>query len=214
MATTIPIRMIAALQTALDGLTTAVGLKANSSAMTTALSAKADASALASIISDWHPYNRTAGGSETGLIWSFAANGAVANVVTPDFADGFEYMIVVDLVRSTTPSGTFQIELYRETSAAYSAVGGLISSMSAASGITGQLEITMPRRSMRVHYVSTQLAFDASNATTMTAVQNTAVVAHSTAQKILRARLSISNGNINGSGSTGEIYLYRRKLTA
>lgn len=42
----------------------------------------------------WHPYNLAdVGGGNTGAFWSFANQGALANVTTPTFSDGYEYMI-------------------------------------------------------------------------------------------------------------------------
>ena len=63
--------------------------------------------------SGWHPYNKvTIGDAATGIIYDSAVNGAVADITTPDFADGWEYKIVARLLghgsgsaRSLTVSG-------------------------------------------------------------------------------------------------------------
>jgi hypothetical protein len=55
------------------------------------------------IAAQWHPYNQTAVGAGTGLIWDFAADGAVAFVESPVFVDGYEYMWVWSAL--TVPGG-------------------------------------------------------------------------------------------------------------
>lgn len=47
------------------------------------------------IFAGWHPVDKlTVGDGKTGLIYDFASNGTVAEVVTPAFEDGYEYKIV------------------------------------------------------------------------------------------------------------------------
>src|SRR6056297_3392115 len=69
----------------------------------------------------WHPYNRSEpDGSADGVFYDSATDGTVASVETPDFAAGYDYLIVFD--NMTTDGGAaraLDIELYRDTDAAY-----------------------------------------------------------------------------------------------
>lgn len=214
--------MVEGLDTALaskansSDMATALGLKADASAMTAALGLKADASALAAkadasaMLYDWHPYNKTAvNDANDGLIWSFAANGAVAEVVTPNFVDGFEYMIVLDRVLNSS-NGNIRVDIYRETSAAY-AGATTISTSTTSVPVSGVIEITRPRAVSKQHQIFARTEGDASDS--VAAQTPTFIVAkHTTAQKLLRARLNMNTGNITGSGGVGAIYLYKRRL--
>lgn len=63
----------------------------------------------------WHPYNKlTVGDTNDGLIYSFAVDGAVAEIETPDFELGYEYAVFFDgLEGDATSSTTLQIEMFR-----------------------------------------------------------------------------------------------------
>jgi hypothetical protein len=155
----------------------------------------------------WHNYD---GAQALTAFYDFGIHGALATVVSPDFADGWEYQFYFDEV--TGSGGTtadFQVELYRETSAAY-ATASIFLTDSANSIIRGLLTVHLPRHSVKFHRITSEVvdgtaANSASMATTEAYV---ASVAHATAQKILRARLSFNTGNING----GKIFMARRQV--
>jgi hypothetical protein len=156
----------------------------------------------------WHPYDKvTIGDAATGLIYDFGVSGAVANVVTPDFADGWDYMIVVNELShnsGTTPT-YLQMELYRETSASYVAgTSSLDAGTAAAASISGQIILPW-MRSSRVTHIA-QHAFGNGNF----GVASVVGFGMTTAQKVLRARLSYTTGSIDA----GKLYLYRRGVFA
>src|SRR5574343_19671 len=102
------------------------------------------------LASVWHPYNKTTiGDANTGLIYDYGVSGAVSSVVTPDFADGWEYMIVYnDLSHDSGSSPVYlQVELYRETSAAYSGAQEISDTVNASTLISGQLQLPWVRSS-------------------------------------------------------------------
>lgn len=163
----------------------------------------------------WNPYNKvTNGDANTGLIWSFAANGTVATVTSPDFVDGYEYAFWFDEVRQTnTVLNPLTVNFYRETSAAYSGVSTLVGSLSSSASASGYFEILMPRRVQRQHVAV--LYSNALDATDVVVSDNPdrRIVKHTTAQKLQRVQFGVSGGNsITGSGSTGRIFMYRRKV--
>ncbi|UXO94003.1 hypothetical protein Pan4_16 [Pseudanabaena phage Pan4] len=162
----------------------------------------------------WHPYNKTMNnGSETGRIWSFAVDGAVAAVTTPDFVDGWEYALLLDRVLST--GGTTQslnLNLFRQTSGAYAgAVAvGPSNSINNTQSVSGWVELLHLRKTLRLHTAFAQLFPDIAD-TVGVFSPTLGVTRHTTAQRILRAQITASGGSITGSGSVGSIFLYRRR---
>lgn len=152
------------------------------------------------IFAGWHPYNKTAvGGTETGLIYDFAVNGVQAEVVTPDFQDGFEYrLIAASLSHNNGAAATIQIELYEETTAAYSSA---MSRLSDTNGVLWHFDLAllMPRLSVRTHWL-----FGVARATAAETVDSRQ--SSSTEQKILRAKIKFSAGSID----SGKIWMLRR----
>lgn len=152
----------------------------------------------------WHPYDRTViGGAETGLIYDFATDGAVASVETPTFEDGFEYMLFIDRIGSSLSSQNLVIEVYRETDAAYSTAW----TSTGTSGIgattnSAMVEIVLPRLAKTLHPVRGWAYLPSGSGE----VINPAPVYNATVQKISKSRIKWSSGGINA----GKIYLYRR----
>ena len=154
------------------------------------------------LASVWHPYNKTTiGDANTGLIYDYGVSGAVSSVVTPDFADGWEYMIVFNDLSAGSGSAPYmlQVELYRETSAAYSGAKDVSGALWPGL-ISGHLQLPWVR-SARTWQPGVAIAVGVSS-TTETLVGFPMV----SAQKALRARVSFSSGNIDA----GKLYLYRR----
>ena len=158
----------------------------------------------------WHPYNNTLNGTNTGLFYDQAVNGTVANVVSPDFVDGYEYMFLFNGMSVSTNPVQFQVELYKATSAAYSPTIALTAAtLSGGSNYpTGKLEIPFARRSLFAHVVTASLSVGGISDSAVSVTSYAGAVTHITQQPLLRARFSFSSGNING----GKIYMYRRRI--
>lgn len=159
------------------------------------------------VATGWHPYNGVnVGDAATGIIYNFAVHGAVANVVSPDFEDGYEYLFICDGMASATAVTGFRVELYRETSASYStahiarAYSSIVSAM-----LHARIEVKSPRITSRGFVIDVQ-GHENSGSNTNSSTGVTGVVTVATAQKILRARLSYDVGNIAG----GTIRMLRR----
>lgn len=167
--------------------------------------------------SGWHPYNSTeVGDASTGRIWSFAVDGAVASVTSPDFEDGFEYRFRIDSLIGNEPS----INLYRQTSAAYAGASRLfdIYGVVAATRIHGRIDILRPREPTFIHTIETALvpnptgagvgAPPADSVTGFNAGYTPLIgfINHATAQKILRVQFANTASNFTDGG----IYMYRR----
>lgn len=155
----------------------------------------------------WHPYNSTLNGTGDGKFYDFAVHGAVASVETPTFADGYEYMIILDgFTRAGGGTSDFQIELYRETTAAYSTAFALLTAFNRASG---KIEFPQARKALPLHIISSNISNVTSTTPVATVGDSRVTFAHSTPQKISKARLSLTGGF---STNAGKLYLYRRSL--
>lgn len=159
-----------------------------------------------SLAATWHPYNKTTiGDANTGLIYDFSVTGAVATLETPNFADGYDYMLVINgLSHNGGGTSYLQMELYRETSASYVTSGNMDAGTAAGDTISGQIILPW-MRSSRVTHIA-QHAFGNGNFGAASVLG----FGMTTAQKVLKARLSYSTGDIDA----GAIYLYRRGVFA
>lgn len=154
----------------------------------------------------WHPYNKvTNGDANTGLIYDFGVSGAVANVDSPDFADGYEYRFLLDRVVGGTTT-TLNIALYRETDAAYGSAIGVGLTTSGNTDLSGHVTVNRPRIARVGHAVEWAVGRTGINGSDTTNVAGAALCVRA-AQKRLRARFSWSTGNIGG----GKIYMERRR---
>jgi hypothetical protein len=162
----------------------------------------------------WHPFNKVANNdAANGAIWTFAANGAVAAVTSPDFLDGWDYAFLIDRVNTSANGGAFSANLFRDPAGAYAGVtntalnaGGAFNSQLANSF----LEIANPRRSALIHELR-GLAQNTNGVNATSGVSSAAGVRaeHATLQRILRVQFTFSAGNITGTGAG--IYMYRRR---
>jgi hypothetical protein len=148
----------------------------------------------------WHPYDKvTNGDANIGRIYNSAVDGALANLVTADFADGYEYQLrIARVFCSAVVSSTMRMEFYGETSAAYSPTTISIQTIAAGDAVTGMIDFPLVRSVLWSH------PYDMHGGVAMSSGLLTFT---GSAQKTLKIRLSFSTGNING----GKIYLYRRK---
>lgn len=157
------------------------------------------------MVSGWHPVDKvTIGDGKTGLIYDHAVTGTVASVVTPDFEDGYEYRVVaVDLAGDSSSTVRLGLEGFYETDAIYNRIKYGPDGVASSSYWGFDYEIPMPRLSKLVHLVNGFGYRDANFNN-----DNIDVDAYeSPAQKLLRARVRFSLGNI----TAGKIYFFRRR---
>lgn len=138
--------------------------------------------------SGWHAYNKiVVGDVNDGVIYDHSVDGTVANIVTPDFVDGYEYICRLDNVSPSSASVTLYVEEYLETSATYDAPIALGSVISAGASVDAAYpSILGGDAALQMQRVPTL---------------------NNKSEKILRYRFSWSSGNIDG----GTVYLYRRR---
>lgn len=151
----------------------------------------------------WHPHNRvTAGDANTGLVYNFAVSGGVSSIVSPDFVDGYEYRLRFENL-SLAASVAFNLDLFQETSAAYTGAVNL-TTMNASTAYSGELILPFARRSSNVQPVQgfiTPQSVVGWNANTPLGY----VVLLASAQKITRMRLSAGT-TVDG----GQVFLDKR----
>ena len=169
--------------------------------------AEADSTALVNQTA-WHPYNKvTNGDANDGKIYDFAVDGSLSTVVSPDFADGYEYSFRLDrLSHSFVSTALLRIELYNETAGSYGAVQDVSASVAANILLSGVVEIYLPRGVFRGVRCFSSLGEVGSTGNATATVTNWLSV-HTTPQKRLRARFSFDNGNID----QGIIFMDRRR---
>jgi hypothetical protein len=155
------------------------------------------------MVSGWHPVDKvTIGDGKTGLIYDHAVTGTVASVVTPDFVDGYEYRVVAHNLEHNAPGDTrLSLDGYFETDAAYRRL--FYSPLSSENAFYGlDCTILMPRIPKRTHIVNGVAYIDSA----ISGVADTTAY-DATLQKLLRARIYFSSGNITG----GKIWFFRRR---
>jgi hypothetical protein len=155
------------------------------------------------VFAGWHPYDKvTIGDGNDGLIYDSAVNGTVADIVTPDFVDGFEYRLYCDGIRHNSGSSrNITIQAFRETLATYTTAYSSASTYSTANSLQVDAEFVMPRllqgRCILRAIVGSTSVLDANQGNIFSTSDN----------KILRARIVFSAGSIN----VGKVYLFRRR---
>lgn len=160
----------------------------------------------------WHPYNAvTVNDGETGVIWDFAVDGAVANIVSPDFADGYEYRFLFDRVQGSVASVDARHEVFQEGAAAYVSPAVQFATSAIGSGgavfMDGALDFDHPRRLARAY----TFRADVVAGSTATFESTAGGVRFASLQRILRVRLAPSSGNFATGGRV--IMLRRRDFT-
>jgi hypothetical protein len=179
--------------------TTVTALRDNPSAL-------AEASTGAPVVfAGWHPVDKVSvGDGKTGLIYDSAVNGTQANVVTPDFVDGYEYRIVaLDLEHNNLTETRLRIEAFKQTEALYRLIRETSQGLSGAS-FSYHAEFHMPRISSDVHFVMTMSSV---GNTFSSQIDMASGMFDEPPQKILRARVSFNSGSI----TAGKIYFFRRR---
>jgi hypothetical protein len=155
------------------------------------------------IFAGWHPVDKVSvGDGKDGLIYSQAVNGTLAEIVTPDFADGYEYRIIADdLSHNSGSARNILLQLYRETDASYVTVFTSAFTIGSADACAFDIEFMAPRVSKRSRLV---------NGVAISATATEAVFGgdfSSTIQKTLRAKILFSSGSID----KGKVWLFRRR---
>ena len=164
----------------------------------------------------WHPYDAvTVGDGADGIIYDFAVDGAASSVESPTFEDGYEYAFFVSgLSHSDTgTSRALQIELYQETAAAYATAAAVTSTVSNLIVLQGMTRVVFPRLESQVFVLETiepywyPATFPSTGAVIVGNYGATDQVETDAADKISKARISFSGGNIDA----GTIAMYRRR---
>lgn len=154
----------------------------------------------------WHPYDMAAAGDGAdGELWSFAVDGAVSEVETPNFADGFEYQLLCDEL-SGSATADFRIGLFLATSESY-INADVVTAVNSEQARSIQATIHRPRDVSRTHALE-YIGWTWDGSASTTGGMNTFSIQNNTAQKIGKARVSISIGTFDA----GRIRLFRRKL--
>lgn len=106
------------------------------------------------LTSAWHPYDKvTIGDGKTGLIYDFAVNGLASEVVTPDFADGWEYKIVGRELSHNSGSGkSLNLAVYSTDKAAYDVMFTTAVNYANSSILSFDAELWAPRVSESVKF--------------------------------------------------------------
>lgn len=168
---------------------------------------------------DWHPYNRTQeGGTETGEVWSFATNGAVALVTLPDFEDGWNYRCYFDRVGTTNAAGTgMRFNAFRETAGAYAGTVSTVGTQNSGEVLFGYMEFEPSPRLVRNEmkcggrFIRDPVGDGTIIGGSVGSVEAYGAVKHATAQKISRVQFSWATGNFTGTGA--RITLERKRMT-
>jgi hypothetical protein len=178
--------------------TTVTALRDNPSAI-------AEASSGAPVmVSGWHPHDKlTIGDGKTGLIYDFAVTGTVSSFVTPDFVDGYEYRVIAHLMESDAGATVrLNLEAFFETDAAYRRLAYTADESSLGNEFGYDVEILMPRIATRTHLVKGEGYSDSNVGLGIDGASY-----DTTLQKVLRARVRFTAGNIIG----GKIWMFRRR---
>jgi hypothetical protein len=157
-------------------------------------------------VNAWHPVDKvTVGDGKDGLIYDHAVSGTVSSVITPDFEDGYEYRVITHAMSHTDTLNNrrLQIEAFKQTDALYRLIRqSADGSSSDYFGLDAQF--FMPRLATESHFVFVMTYKDGNfNGD----IDSTSAMYDLPAQKILRARLTFSAGNID----RGKVWLLRRR---
>lgn len=152
------------------------------------------------VVAGWHPYDMVKiGDGNDGVFYDFAVDGTVASIATPNFADGYEYAVMLEGLGCTMTS-SLVVSLYKETDAAYSVAW--TSSNTSSDNTYAWIEIPIPRIAKTGHFVEYKATLDNLVETGASGFYD------ATVQKILRARIAWNSGNIDA----GKAKLYRRGM--
>lgn len=154
----------------------------------------------------WHPYDGvTIGDGADGVIYDFDVDGAVASIDTPNFADGFEYMIIGRGVSGSVNS-SFRLRWWRETSAAWT--GDLTFSLGGGVDLVDfTIEAFAPRMVSRTMFFNVKEASSGAGGEMDALVDSARRLYMATAQKVGKMQVFPPSGNFDA----GKIYLFKRR---
>jgi hypothetical protein len=157
------------------------------------------------VFAGWHPVDKvTIGDGKDGLIYDHAVTGGVSDVVTPDFEDGYEYRVIAREMRHSL--GTNQrliLEAFFATAGSYRRL--VRSDEDTSSAFFGcDIELLTPRLVTRAHLVR---ATTYKNGSIRTGSDQESESYITTAQKLTRARVKFTSGNI----TAGKVWMLRRR---
>jgi hypothetical protein len=184
---------------AIPSSTTVTALRDNPTAI-------AEASSGAPVVfAGWHPVDKVSvGDGADGLIYDHAVTGTVSSVVTPDFEDGYEYRVVaVDLRCDSASTVRLNLEGFYQTGAFYNRIRFSTDGTGSSFNWGFDLEIVTPRLLRRVHLVNGLTYRNGSFSNDGLDSDAYALPA----QKLLRARVRFTSGDING----GKVFFFRRR---
>jgi hypothetical protein len=183
--------------------TTVTALRDNPAAMAEA------ASGAPVIVAGWHPYDKIAvGDSNDGVIYDSVVNGTVADIVTPDFDDGYEYRLIASgLSHNNGSSTSLRLRMYFQTDAAYRTAYTTPVTAGSSTLFDMDAEILLPRVSRVVHLPRIVAAVDRSGVDAIGAASNAEANAAASADRVLRAQLLF----VAGSVDAGKVWLLRRR---
>lgn len=152
----------------------------------------------------WHPYDSTnVGDANDGEIWSFAADGAQTSIETPTLtSNDYEYGLRFEDV-SLAASVSFTVDLYLETTGSWVTLD--TTATATGSPFSGFFETSGLR--LVSHGWGGVWAPPAYNNNGTVVASGTAIVGHSTGQKISKIRADGGATNFNA----GKVSLYRRR---
>lgn len=154
----------------------------------------------------WHPYDMVAvGDGNDGLIYDNAVDGNVLSIETPNFADGYEYMLLIERISHNTTATAFDIDQYFETAAAYQGVESISAAYNSGDTVSGFIHFHRPRYSSHRHFFSYSTTGGTASGG---ASSNTKFHYNATAQKVLKARIDVTGTSLIDGG---KVYLLRRK---
>jgi len=157
------------------------------------------------VFAGWHPVDKVSvGDGKDGLIYDHAVTGTAADVVTPDFVDGYEYRVIAsDLLSDSVSTVRLNLEGFYQTDATYNRIRFSSDGTGTSHNWGFDLEIVTPRIARRAHLANgwTYKNGDFSNDGVDSAAYEPP------AQKLLRARVRFTTGNISG----GKIHFFRRR---
>ena len=193
--------------TTISNAAVAVGAIPSSSTVTALRdnpAAVAEASSGAPVVfAGWHPVDKVSvGDGKDGLIYDHAVTGDVASVITPDFVDGYEYRVMAHFLRSTTVTDVrLELDGFFETGAIYKRL--IFSPEAGGSNYFGyDLTLPTPRLVTRTHLALGNTYVDGN-----IGIGYDAASYDATPQKLLRARVAFTAGNIRA----GKIWMFRRR---
>lgn len=159
-------------------------------------------------VAGWHPYNQAEyQDGSTGLFYDFSVDGAVANIDTPNFQNGYEYRVIYEAVQWAS-GGTPRIDFLNQTTLSY-VTGAYTSNAGLNTDVFyGDLEIPLARLNRNLHMIHGPIRWVDGGGIASWISVTAGLASGFTAQKVRAVRLTTTLG---GNTSAGKAYLLRRR---